>query len=479
MTLRRFFLLAPTLLVGASAFGQVSFDPAVPYAVGQRPSDSAIADFNGTTGKDVAVTVDNPDRVVILFNNGSGALSQGGTVNLPNGSGAGAIVTADFDGDTDMDLAVALQNSGRVIILLNNGAGVFTTAGTFNVGSNPRGLCAADLNGDLIADLAVANRDSNTASVLINNGSGSFTVSTLAAGAEPRGTALGDLDGDGDADLAVSNHDDRSISLFANNGSGAFSAAGTLSVGGQRRPEGIVAAQLNATGPMDLAAATNGNGFESATVFLATGGMAFSGPVHYPAGGVDTSGISAADMDCNGSPDLITTAQTSGTFSVLQNNGAGAFGAATVVSSGAGPETARAAALNGDASNDVVVANRDSNNITAHMNTTCGGGGYTLSVSGACPGTVRISWSGAQPNGQQGLLYARSQGSFVIPQGQPCAGTTLGLSSNQLRLVTPPGFFSTGNGAGSIAGNASQGACGGFLQLIQGGSCTTSNVAGL
>lgn len=479
MTLRRrFLLLAPSLFLGASAFGQVSFQAPVPYAVGPRPSDSAIANFDNAGGLDVAVTVDTPDRVIILLNSGNGSLNQSASIQLPSGSGAGSIVAADFDGDTDADLAVALQNTGRVTILLNNG-GSFTVSGSFAVGANPRGLSAADLNGDTIADLAVANRDSNSASVLINNGSGSFAVTTLAAGAEPRGAALGDFDGDGDNDLAVSNHDDRSISLFANNGSGAFSPSGTLSVGGQRRPEGIVAADLNGSGRDDLVAATNGDFVESATVFLATGGMAFSGPVHYPTGGLDTSNVNVADIDCSGSLDLVTTHQSSGNFGVLLNNGSGAFGAASLFASGVSPESAEAGDLDGNGSADLVVSNRDSNNITVHLNTTCTGGGYTLTITGTCPGQVTISWSGATPNAQQALLFATSQGNFVIPTGRPCAGTQLGLSANQLRVVTPPGTFSTGNGSGSISGNAGAQACGGFLQLIQGGSCTTSNVAGL
>lgn len=475
---RKFFLLAPALMLGTSAFAQVSFDPAVPYAVGTRPGDSAIADFNGAGGNDVAVTVDNPDRVVLLTNDGSGNLTQTGSIALPNSSSPGAIVAADFDGDTDIDLAVALQDFGQVIILINNGAGNFTTGGSFGVGQNPRGLTVGDVNGDQIADLAVANRDSNTASVLINNGNATFTVTTLSAGAEPRGAALGDFDGDTDMDLAVSNHDDRTISLYRNNGSGVFSAAGSLSVGGQRRPEGIVAADLDGNGSADLAAASNGNGFESASVFLATGGLAFSGPVHYATGGLDTSGIRAADMDCNGSLDLITSHESSGNFGVMLNNGAGAFGASTLVASGANPESAEPGDLDGNGSPDIVSSNRDSNNVTVHMNTTCGGGGYTLSLSGTCPGQITVSWSGAAPNGQQALLFAATQGNVVVPTG-PCAGTVLGLGRNQLRIVSPPGLFSTGNGSGSINGNASQQACGGFLQLIQGGSCTTSNVAGL
>ncbi len=102
------------------------------------------------------------------------------------------------------------------------------------------------------------------------------------------------------------------------------------------------------------------------------------------------------------------------------------------------------------------------------------GGGYTCAISGDCPGTLRVAWSGAPANTQQGIVFARTTGNFVIPHG-PCQGTELGLSSNQLRLVMTLG---TGNGAGGVNGQAGSGVCGGFLQLVAvGNPCKTSNVA--
>lgn len=103
-----------------------------------------------------------------------------------------------------------------------------------------------------------------------------------------------------------------------------------------------------------------------------------------------------------------------------------------------------------------------------------GGGGYRLRVSGECPGQLRVEWSNATPGRQQGLVFGTSQGSTTIPSG-PCQGTVLGLQGN-VRLVNT---FSTGNGAGAISGNAGTGACGAFLQLVESGTCNTTNVAAI
>ncbi len=105
---------------------------------------------------------------------------------------------------------------------------------------------------------------------------------------------------------------------------------------------------------------------------------------------------------------------------------------------------------------------------------TSGGGGYTLNITGTCPGQIRLTWSGAQPNKQQAVVFARNTGSFVIPGG-PCAGTQLGLGTNQLQLYTTIG---TGSGSGGVNATVNSGACRGYVQLVTvaGSPCATSNV---
>ncbi len=101
----------------------------------------------------------------------------------------------------------------------------------------------------------------------------------------------------------------------------------------------------------------------------------------------------------------------------------------------------------------------------------CGGGSnYTLDVTGTCPGSVNVAWSGATPSRQQGIVFGNNLGTTTIPTG-PCQGTVLGISGS-VRLITTIG---TGSGSGSINGQAGNGACGHYLQLVQSGSCETSN----
>lgn len=99
-----------------------------------------------------------------------------------------------------------------------------------------------------------------------------------------------------------------------------------------------------------------------------------------------------------------------------------------------------------------------------------GAGGYRLNVGGQCPGTVTVSWSGANAGRQQGLVFGAQQGSTIIPSGV-CQGTMLGIQGS-VRLINN---FGTGNGSGMVSGSAGTGACGGWLQLVEVPGCAVSN----
>lgn len=53
---------------------------------------------------------------------------------------------------------------------------------------------------------------------------------------------------------------------------------------------------------------------------------------------------------------------------------------------------------------------------------------FDLSITGASP-NLTFDLVDATPGAQVALLYSFNTGSFIIPAGQPCAGTTLGLDA--------------------------------------------------
>jgi hypothetical protein len=93
--------------------------------------------------------------------------------NYPVGTAPRAIAIGDFNGDGKQDLAVAdygdsVTSAGAgVSILLGNGDGTFRAAQKLNAGVAATSIVTADFNRDGKLDLAVAN---------------SFTVSDLSGG---------------------------------------------------------------------------------------------------------------------------------------------------------------------------------------------------------------------------------------------------------------------------------------------------------
>jgi len=99
-----------------------------------------------------------------------------------------------------------------------------------------------------------------------------------------------------------------------------------------------------------------------------------------------------------------------------------------------------------------------------------------LTVTADCPGnrvSLQASWEHATPDGEIAILYSPSLGSAVIPEGNPCAGTTLDLNRVGLRVALQA--TSTNVGTGNI-NEVRFGVCGNYLQLIDLDTCLTSNV---
>ena len=109
-----------------------------------------------------------------------------------------------------------------------------------------------------------------------------------------------------------------------------------------------------------------------------------------------------------------------------------------------------------------------------------GGGGEgipQLTATATCPsgGPIQLSWTGATGGGEIAILFARNTGSATIPNGNPCAGTVLGLGSNQIQIAYQGSAGA--NGSRTVNSTTGPGACGGYLQLLDLTTCTTSNVA--
>jgi hypothetical protein len=226
----------------------------------------AVGDFNGDGYEDVAVALAGFTEagVSILFGDANGILTNYSPSAYYNtGGNAVALVTADFNGDNILDLAV-VNDGSNVGILLGNGAGGFANRVLYTVGTNPKDIVIGDFNGDGILDLAVSNQDSSTISILIGNRDGTFAAAqNYNANIRPYRLTMGDFNNDGLFDLAVGNQNSNTVSVLLNRGSimgtwQGFNAPLLLTLpSGTGSPEGVVAGDFNRDGKMDLAIAVS------------------------------------------------------------------------------------------------------------------------------------------------------------------------------------------------------------------------------
>jgi hypothetical protein len=263
--------------------GGGGFNPPIITPLPGLPSAFVPLDLNGDKKLDLAVTLPGPAPTGGGTSPGSIFLLQGdGTGHFtnitpksdiePSTLGVGAspsdIVTGDFNGDGNADLAVANGGSDSVSIFLGDGKGGFSSAGFFPVGSSPSALAVADLNGDGKPDLVVANQGENSVTVLIGDGTGKFSqpFTNFAAGPGPSALTIADFNGDGSLDVAVADGNSNTVTILLGDGSGAMVSDATFTVG--TGAASLATADFDGDGKPDLAIASKGDG--SITVLLSS-----------------------------------------------------------------------------------------------------------------------------------------------------------------------------------------------------------------
>ncbi len=294
------------------------------FAVGGNPVAGVAADFDGDENLDLAVANRTSNTVSIVLAKPDGTFVQQDT--YPTGQSPVALVAADFNHDGKMDLAVANLNSLTISFFLGNGDGTFTPGVTISVSGDPRALVADDWNGDGKVDLAVALFSGDVA-LLLGNGDGTFAPEvdySVGSSSEPMWITAADLNNDGTLDLATANENNGTISILMGKGDGTFAPSVTYPFlpGTTTSIECVLAADFDGDHNADLAVVDRFN--STLSILLGKGDGTFQGSVSYPVGFNPLAGA-VADLNRDGFPDLVVANSDDGTVSVLQNKGNGTF----------------------------------------------------------------------------------------------------------------------------------------------------------
>ena len=166
--------------------GSGTFQRSTPLTVGGDATGIALGDVDGDGDLDLLVSYTNRNEVSIRLNQGNGTYDSG--TQLPLSGTCQSMALADVDGDGDLDLLAAIMTGNSVSVRLNNGAGSFNSSPTAlpnpTVGGGPRRIVSADLDGDGDMDIATV---AGAVSLLFNNG---HNAPLGTASARPAGLAL-------------------------------------------------------------------------------------------------------------------------------------------------------------------------------------------------------------------------------------------------------------------------------------------------
>jgi hypothetical protein len=392
------------------------FTGPTPFTTGTMPVSIAAGDFDSDGDLDVVTANQGSNNLHLHRNNGTGSFLASipiGLLGTPV-----HVVAADVSGDGKTDLIVTLS-SNNVFVLKNDGSGGFPSASGYIAGTNPRAVTVGDLNNDGLPDLAVSDALLSRIYLFRNVGAGNFvsesfyTISGAATAVKtafmngdgnldlvltrgtggparlevhtwsgafgfvlsanpvvgggaggPHGLEVADFNQDGNVDALVAAQEANRIRVFFGDGSGNF--LGNRSEMTPITPTGVAAGDFNRDGLLDILA---GQGSPTNKVLALMSEKQGTGQTFYSpdflAANTDARGLTTADFNRDGSPDLVVANTGNDSVSYFRGGGNGTFNAGVGSTTGAGtrPRWLSAGDFDNDGTPDLVASAEGTNEL--------------------------------------------------------------------------------------------------------------------
>ncbi|CAF4007256.1 unnamed protein product, partial [Rotaria sp. Silwood1] len=234
-------------------------------------------------------------------------------------------------------------------------------------------LAVGDLNNNGHLDIVATNNKSATITVFYNNGHGRFhrqkTYSTGGTGSDVDTLTLADLNHNGYLDILAPNYGLDYIGIFLNRRDGTFAPQVILSTGAGSGPISVATAYLNHDRYLDIVVA-NSKGNNIGVIF-SRGRNLYAPMVTYSTGSNSAPrSVAVADLNGDHKYDIIVANRDGNNIGVFFNQRGGIFDPQIVYSTGSGslPRSVSIADLNGDHKLDVICVNSGTNTIAIFLN---------------------------------------------------------------------------------------------------------------
>jgi hypothetical protein len=420
-------LAAMVLCMHAGIAAAITFTGPTDYPLHYSLNTVVTADFNGDSDPDLAASSDFPNGNVAILVGGAGASFTGPT-NYSAGSQAQTLAVGDFNGDSDPDLVVGRTFGSSVSILLGGPGATFGPPVEVPSGITPRSIAVGDFNGDSDPDLAVG--DYNGIRVLLAGPGATFAAPTSYSAAA-QAIATGDFNGDGSLDLVGTDFQLGTVNILLGAGNGTFGSPTGLPAGAS--PRSPVVADFNGDGKRDLVVSGNN---DVVNILIGAGNGTLGSPDPYPTGS-QPLGVVARDFNGDFDPDLAVANGQANTVSILAGTLAGTFQPKVdyPASSSGSPQSIAVGDFDGDGDSDLAVAHYSgTGGISILLNTPTalsvsdvtqaeGNSGqtffdFTVSLNGPSPEPVSVDYQTQDGTAIASGDYATASGTLTFVPGE-------------------------------------------------------------
>ncbi len=364
--------------------------------------------------------------------------------------GATSVTSGDLDSDGDIDL-LATTDSGELLWYENDGLGNFSAEFLIATGQDFGAVVATDIDGDTDIDIVVANDDptdlNDSIYVLTNNFIGSGSVSFTTATFEGSGAgefdgaddlAVEDIDGDGRKDIVATFYrsiGDSQLAVFEQNAVGVFSKtfSDTVNVS---NAEGIHLADMDGDLDLDIVAGD----FQNQEInWYENDGNATAGFTYQSIASVgNVFDLAVADLDGDTDQDIGYISWGSNTVGWLENDGsANPVFVQHIVEAGISSLDyhIEISDVNNDASNDLIIIDKNSDEIRLYNNDGIGNFTRTL-LDTTTDGPVWAEAADIDADGHNDVIYAAANGGSIgVHLNQGDGGFVRGITNEDVNIA--------------------------------------------
>lgn len=378
-------------------------------------------------------------QVTTYSDEGSGSFSVASTWTEGTGNAYVDMNLEDINNDGNLDIVGMEAN--KAIVRLGNGDGTFQISKSYVVsvaGGYSGNLSLVDINGDSKLDIvtgAVDSPNSNMSTfVSLANSDGSYNApisspvefifsDPVAATYYAQGV---DMDGLGAIDLVTAYGSDVYLQLGNTDGTYDFLGKFAATPGST-----IVGLQTTSTGDIVTVSSDLLNTL-TVNVMTNLGGGSYSASVSYNGlSGHDVNGFSVADINNDGFDDIAVTDSINGKVQVMLANNDGTYKAPVSYTAGtasADSSSVKAADLNGDTYEDLIVTNPGDKTVSVLLGNS--NGTYQAPISSPMWANVStLSVGDTNQDGRTDLVAGTTSDRYVLGLGQPIVTTSMTSSS--------------------------------------------------